>query len=608
MKKIKLKSNKKSRGLTKTFAFGGYDHETPEKALMDSMQQTMQVTQDTEDQFKNRKKFAAGVVGAGNFLKENASLFGGGAVSGISDAVSTGLEGVGIPLKSAPAYQPPNEGGMELIQGSIDNGFANTMFAPYKAALGGEVPPINEEMLMQMIQQMGQGGQEGDGVPVEVEGNEMGETPDGQLLDFQGPSHEEGGIPVDLPSGTKIYSDRVAIDGKTMAQRKKVRERKINALQKKADKGDKVAKDTLERYMMTLQKEEELDMNIQQMLNEADATPEFRNGGRVKYEVGTDTFGVPYEKPWWSSSPQESIGLEPSGYKLEDGLKSNNELSYKPPIFNREAAATATNPATGAKPPLGGKLKNYLADNKDSIGNGLASITPAIGDAMGIIGNYKQGQAHQKALEDYLRNMTPNTNEFKNFGKEGLKTLDNSKQFARQMGEVQRNEIELARHAATAQNRQTARGVNTMRALDLASQANANRLDMETYAKEAAQLQAILNKEAAMKNNIDDMVMSGEDARKIRDKDDLANINNMKLRSDLSKAEALSHTGKSVNDIAERTAKMNALNKLHPNFKALLMGGVGSTGNALPLSSYTPEQLQMLAEWAKADTKKKGDR
>lgn len=587
MKKIKLKSNKKSRGLTKTFAFGGYDHETPEKALMDSMQQTMQVTQDTEDQFKNRKKFTAGLVGVGNFLKENASLFGGGAVSGISDAVSTGLEETGIPLKSAPAYQPPNEGGMELIQGSIDNGFANTMFAPYIAALGGEVPPINEEMLMQMIQQMGQGGQEGAGVPVEVEGNEMGETPDGQLLDFQGPSHEEGGIPVDLPSGTKIYSDRVAIDGKTMAQRKKARERKINALQKKADKGDKVAKDTLERYMMTLQKEEELDMNIQQMLNEADATPEFRNGGRVKYEVGTDAFGVPYEKPWWSSSPQESIGLEPSGYKLEDGLKSNNELSYKPPIFNREAAAIDdANPATGAKPPLGGKLKNYLVDNKDSIGNGLAGITPAIGDAMGIIGNYKQGQAHQKALEDYLRNMTPNTNEFKNFGKEGLKTLDNSKQFARQMGEVQRNEIELARHAATAQNRQTARGVNTMRALDLASQVRANRLDMESYAKEAAQLQAILNQEATMKNNIDDMVMSGEDARLMRDRDDRVNVNNMQLRSNLSKAKALSETGKSVNDIVERTAYLNALNTLSPDLKILLMGNMSQK------YKLTPEQIE----------------
>ena len=58
------------------------------------------------------------------------------------------------------------------------------------------------------------------GIPVEVEGDEVGETPDGQLLDFNGPSHENGGIETTLPEGTEIYSKRIKIGGESMADRK----------------------------------------------------------------------------------------------------------------------------------------------------------------------------------------------------------------------------------------------------------------------------------------------------------------------------------------------------------------------------------------------------
>ena len=69
-------------------------------------------------------------------------------------------------------------------------------------------------------------------VPVEVEGQEVGETPSGQMIDFKGPSHEQGGIDVKLPKGTEIFSKRIKVGGKTMAERKKEREKRVLSLEK----------------------------------------------------------------------------------------------------------------------------------------------------------------------------------------------------------------------------------------------------------------------------------------------------------------------------------------------------------------------------------------
>ena len=68
-------------------------------------------------------------------------------------------------------------------------------------------------------------------VPVEVEGQEVGETPSGELMEFNGPSHEAGGIPIGLPEGTEIYSKRIKVDGVSMANRKKKRENKAVSLE-----------------------------------------------------------------------------------------------------------------------------------------------------------------------------------------------------------------------------------------------------------------------------------------------------------------------------------------------------------------------------------------
>lgn len=104
---------------------------------------------------------------------------------------------------------------------------------------------------------------------VEVENNEVAQLPTGDIMQFSGATHENGGIDVSLPNNTKIYSDRISIDGKTMQERKLTRERNIKKLQNKIKKNpyDKVATNTFKRVSQKAEMEDAQDMIIQESFN-----------------------------------------------------------------------------------------------------------------------------------------------------------------------------------------------------------------------------------------------------------------------------------------------------------------------------------------------------
>ena len=546
MRKSIAKNRKQGRGLTKTFAFGGFEFDTPQEAIMMNNNAQAQATIDTmEDSGLNlMRNIGTGFNIAGQLVGKYGSMFAGAG----GDAAPEG----GTPEGAAPSGKMT--GMQKLANTKFGKGIQNVVYAS-----GGQVP-------------------------VEVEGNEMGQLPNGQMLDFQGPSHEQGGIPIDLPAGTKIYSDRVSIDGKTMAQRKASREGKIKKLENKIGKGDRVAKNTLDRYMLTAGKEEALDMSIQQMLNEADNNPEFAKGGRVrpKYGDGTASSGINMPEinmPDYFGRNNKKSNLT---FGIDTSISSNinNPFAYK--SFKPGQFSSQIGKGIGITSPVKIEDVNKKTKPTDSnINNGVEELVPMLGNALGIYGNYKAGIADEKAYLQAKASQTANTNAYKHYGKEALKTLDESKLFAKQIGDIQRSEVELARRTATDQNRKTARGINTMRAMDLASQAGANRLDMQAYAQEAQQIQQILGQEANLKQQIDQVVMSGEESRDLRDRDDKANLLNMQARADIAKGNMYSHIGKNINDIAENSAALNAMNDAYGNFKYTPGGRLRSIpGNA----------------------------
>lgn len=166
---------------------------------------------------------------------------------------------------------------------------------------------------------------------VEVEGGEMYETPQGDTGEFQGPSHEEGGIPMevneDIPEGTKIYSDRLKVGDKTLAERKAIRDKQISNLEKTATQPllDSAIKNATKRKMEAIQKEEAADLQFQEQVNNmqqmADnvikafgtsiaGVQENPVGESMRYANGTNKYGI---LPGFA----EGFGTDSEGYSTD---------------------------------------------------------------------------------------------------------------------------------------------------------------------------------------------------------------------------------------------------------------------------------------------------
>ena len=598
MKKTIIKNIKKGKGLTKTFAFGGIEFNNPQEALFAQNQNVVKASYDTmkDNGLQNARTLATTLGMVGNMMKSVGTA--GGELDKLKPGQKEALKFSDTLSTATPAltqlYQAKDlafaTGGMILPEygdgGTITINSKNTdkftksasnagmsvqdfashilsntdKYSPlqikranfarnaarWKHASGGEVetPSINGKL----------------NIPVEVEGNEVGELPNGQMMQFNGPSHENGGIPVSLPEGTGIYSDRVSIDGKTMAKRKVQRERTKTNLEKKISEGDYVAKSTLDRYMLTSSKEEQLDMSIQQLLNQQDKSSVDRKAKWGDLVVTTDKDNIDTDTSWTDGINDVSDGVDISG-----------KLKSKPIDYSN---AGMSSEGKGKDPQDNSKFWSNIFDS-----------TPTVGDLVGMYGNLHSAYAGKKNTLANRLGDTPNINPYEQYGKEGLKTLDESRDFIKQAGDMQRSEIGLSRNTAMKQNRETARSINTMRALDLATQANADRLNMNTYQSEVSQLANMMGKKADLQNQRDSFVMKGEQERDLADRQDRDSFYNSLVKDEQSIGQGLTVLGGSVNDIKERNASMEALNNIYGNFKATKDGKIVGVPGGISLKA-----------------------
>ena len=200
---------------------------------------------------------------------------------------------------------------------------------------------------------MGMNNVEGD---VEVEGGEMYETPQGEVGEFKGPSHEEGGIPLevgqDVEEGTKVYSDRLKIGKETLAERKEKRERQIANLEKIASKPliDSAVKNAAQRKMQAIQKEEAADLQFQDQVNNmqemADnvikafgTSIEGIQDTSMKYEDGTGPKGIVYGKGYNADMFKDFYAkyneLNPGGVMDMNYIQGDLGIASKTPGFGK---------------------------------------------------------------------------------------------------------------------------------------------------------------------------------------------------------------------------------------------------------------------------------
>lgn len=351
------------------------------------------------------------------------------------------------------------------------------------------------------------------GTVVEVEGNEVAETPSGKVLKFKGPKHEKGGIKTELPGGTEVFSDRIKIDDETLAKRKLKREKK----EKKFSGSDNISKNTLNRVKKSNDLQESEDKQLQDLI-------------RLIGEENINKFAVGGTVP----NIKDFITM------LQGGISLN-------PLQTPSLATPSINPSVSNKT-TGGNISN------------LPSLT--LGDALGMFGNiYQANSAYKNTLANRASD-TPNINPYENFGSDALETNNEAKGLATQIRDKQLQDLEMNRSTLSTRNRQGARGINTMRALDLAGSIAANQGEADIQANYASQLLGLLQQESQLENMRDNAVMSGEAQRDLADRQDKDNFYTNKGANLTDIGRAISQTGRSLNDIKSRDTQGNLVNQL----------------------------------------------
>lgn len=434
-------------------------------------------------------------------------------------------------------------------------------------------------------------------VPVEVEGGESAETPSGDFLEFFGNSHAEGGILTELEPGTEVYSDRISIDGKTMSERKKARENKERKFKKLSDKGDAVAKKTLERVKTINAMEDNLDRTIQgiiakqersnpQKMSLGDKVEENKQNKYIRqYYSDKELLELDINKKNFDTLALQ-IELSNRGYKLPKSTKKDgtfdgiwgeetknalldwqtknkrmyysdtepyDNLSYLPQFELKSVKG----PVKPDKLPL--KKEIYYKKNKDPFS---FKQNMTLGDVLGIGGNLYQ------AVTPYLNTLrnrtesTPNRNVYANFGEDAIKANEQAMDYMRSLLDNTLQGLELSAVAQRSRGRNLSSGVNTQRAMDIASEMAKNKGERDIYNDYASQIIKLLGQRAELENTQDIVVMSGEEKRDLANRNDISNYISDIGQSKMYIGEGVSNIGKLLNEAKQRNVTSNLLNDL----------------------------------------------
>lgn len=249
----------------------------------------------------------------------------------------------------------------------------------------------------------------------EVEKQEVMQSPDGSTMQVDGPSHENGGVPVNIPKGTKIYSDRLKMPGtkKTFA---KLAEKYKDGKEKKIledNLSDKTSKATANLIASMKQKKLDELFNAQESLKQEKVikyakrmgidTNKFSMGGLKKY-AGVppyETSGRFIPEGWESTSYQN--GLQPMTVPLDPEMKRFNDLSESSSMINEYKDS---NPELyDNKLPL---EKPDTEKDYSGLKNGAGLVANVLGQNLGNIYDLAQTRFGKKYDKENSGQITPN--------------------------------------------------------------------------------------------------------------------------------------------------------------------------------------------------------
>ena len=426
---------------------------------------------------------------------------------------------------------------------------------------------------------------------IEAEGGEVIQTPQGDTATLQGPSHEEGGIPmstqgdpnaVNIPPGTQIFSDRVkGTDGKTMAKRKELRDKRKAKLEEMLSKNsnDKLRVNAYTKTLKNLEVEEANDLDIQEKASMMadilglDGVNEFAYGtgkrGVVKYNNGTGQEGVDSSENSTQTKNETPVSTFPDADG--DGVPDSIDIDSMNPAIESttevplsEDSTISSTPSTTEKPSSATPSINGNADRLSKMGDSILEAIPnlSLGDAFTLYGAYKTAVDPLNNVNENRAGDQPNINHFRNFGKDAINKIQDQKQYVE--GQKQEALIRTTRtaNASKKATRNSARGVNTQRALDLAADLNKNVAESDIYSNFANQMMSIIGAEANMELAQDEAVMSGEEKRDLADRQDRDAYYTQRGIALANRGQGIQQIGKNLNVTELNKIKLKLLESL----------------------------------------------
>lgn len=372
------------------------------------------------------------------------------------------------------------------------------------------------------------------GNQIEIEGGEATQTPNGQTTMFKGPSHAEGGIELDVPDGTKVYSDRVKVDNKTLAERKVLREKTLEKYNKKlmSNPTSRLLQNTVKRIEETNALEDMKDLQLQESIKKSmlaktysEAAPEENMGVEDMFPYGGifnsgkdpgpnglwDMINqVNMTKPVPTSNPYPGIEFEPT---LGEFMGPNG-TEYVPEKI--------TTPKTDLVNPHTKPAVTNSYSPQSEVFKGLGGLTPGdIGGFASLAGGMLANNINSRQAENAN---TPNKNHFKGYGVAGLETNADAGKMLQSLASAAREDLAIQRNTSRARNRNSAVSSSTLRAMDTAT-------DMG-IGKGANLIQSILtqglmqnsSQRSQLQNDRDMKVMTGEATADTNNRRDLAGI------------------------------------------------------------------------------------
>ena len=176
--------------------------------------------------------------------------------------------------------------------------------------------------------------------------------------------------------------------------------------------------------------------------------------------------------------------------------------------------------------------------------------------------------------------------------------MGEAEQYIKQITDEALKNLTLDRSTAMNQNRNSARGVNTMRALDLAAYEGANRQEGTLYSNYAQKMANLMTQEAGMENQQDQMVMQGEQARDLADRQDKDAFYSAKGEGLQNIGKTVANAGAQFNNALERNDTYDLLGTRQFSYNRKTGKIMGVSGESLDLKQIDHYNLVKTA-WDK---------